>query len=255
MTDRFDEPPGVDELDIELRTAHDVAVRMVCIGAVCRRAFLESGEDTAALDERQAERFDLAAWLQHEGLAGAVSPNEWETIQTPVGRLGADVAACLSWQSEAFVALAWALGLLDSMPGYPTTAEPGPLFELIPSPWDESRGFTSQARLRDETTIARERERAELWAWRAEMDEILASGDATTVDETIAAIGEVAREAHRAGLLPAPVARDFAVSESSYRELPGATRADAVSVTEHRLRALNWVCGFGVSWDDVPLDP
>jgi hypothetical protein len=27
-----------------------------------------------------------------------------------------------------------------------------------------------------------------------------------------------------------------------------------VAITGQRLHALNWLCGFGSSWDDVPLD-
>ena len=208
---------------------------------MCRRAFLES-ETGAEIEDRQAERFDLTAWLQHEGLTGVVSPVEWQTLRSPIGQLPPDVAVIASWQSEALVALGWALGLSETMPPYQTAASPGPLLQIVPSPWEETRGWMNHARLRDETTIVMERERAELWDWRGQTNEVNAE------------IQDVATEGHSAGLLPAPVTGDFAVDGSPYRDLPPADRETAAMVAEQRLRALNWLCGYGDSWDDVPLD-
>ena len=240
---------------MEVRAAPDVAVRLIILAAVCRRAFLESEVSGNAADERQADRFDLMAWLQHERLIDAVSPNELELLQAPIGRLDGDGAALASWQSEALVALAWALGLLDHMPAYHTMAEPGPLFARVPSPWDDTGAFAAHGRLRDEMEVAQERERAELWEWRAQMEEIAVGAESRAVAEIIDAIGEVAREAYTAGLLREPVADDFAVDEMAYRDLSPASREHAAIVAGQRLRALNWLCGFGTSWDDVPLDP
>ncbi len=255
MTEWSAESPADDEIDIELRAAPDVASRLILVATVCRRAFLESRGSGNAADERQSDRFYLTAWLQQERLIDAASPNELEILQTPIGRLDADMASLASWQSEALVALAWALGLLDPMPAYHTMAEPGPLFALVPSPWDDTSSFAAQARLRDELEVAQERERAELWEWRAQMEEIANGGESREVVEITDTISEVAREAHAAGLLPNPVAGDVAADGIAYRDLSPALRENAAIVAGQRLRALNWLCGFGTSWDDVPLDP
>ena len=60
--------------------------------------------------------------------------------------------------------------------------------------------------------------------------------------------------AYERGLLPRPLRGDFPAYDTVYRDLPADVRAEAESIAWERHRALNWLCGLGSSWDDVPTD-
>jgi hypothetical protein len=69
-----------------------------------------------------------------------------------------------------------------------------------------------------------------------------------------AAIADVVAEAGTAGYLPPLLDRDFSVRGRSIKEISDSDVDELIAITAQRLRALNWLCGFGTSWDDVPLD-
>ena len=250
-----DEPIDADsELDINLRSPQEVAERLLILGTVCRRAYLEERPSEAAEDDPEAERFDLAAWLRDEGLDAAATPRESALLEAWVGRLDPEEIETASWQSESLVALGWALGWVEEMPAYDAAANPTALLERIPAPWDRTETFRRGARLRSEATIAAERERAELWNWRAEASDLLLTAKAEERSALVAAIRDVARETFTAGVLPKLTRGDFPARGLAYRDLDPEAVSELGSVARERLRALNWLCGFGVDWDGVPLD-
>ena len=105
-----------------------------------------------------------------------------------------------------------------------------------------------------ESDAVRQRELAEIWHWRATTE--LLRRDAPAADRRAydAAIEEVAAEARVAGFVPALRDGDFLVRGRSIKQTADTDVNDLAAVSGQRLRALNWVCGFGRSWDDVPLD-
>jgi hypothetical protein len=56
------------------------------------------------------------------------------------------------------------------------------------------------------------------------------------------------------GVLPAPTRGDFGAFGRVYRQLTPEQYAEARSIAVERHHALNWLCGEGRGWDDVPLD-
>jgi hypothetical protein len=56
------------------------------------------------------------------------------------------------------------------------------------------------------------------------------------------------------GVLPSPLRGDFRAYGKVYRHLAPEQHAEALSIALERHHALNWLCGEGTSWDDVPLD-
>ena len=56
------------------------------------------------------------------------------------------------------------------------------------------------------------------------------------------------------GVLPSPLRGDFRAYGKVYRHLTHEQHAEALSIAIERHHALNWVCGAGTGWDDVPLD-
>jgi len=248
----MDEEPDDEEVSIELRSAPEVAARLLVLAALCRRAFIEASPEAGA-DTAAAERFDLANWLDTEGLLAEATPAERRLLTARHGAWSADEVAAATWRGEASLALAWALRLVGAMPGYDAPAELGPLLARIPEPWDSTAAFRRDARLRDEATIAQERERAELWQWRGEVAALLATLPPQERPEVEAAIRDVAVESLAAGLIDRVIDDDFAVRDSAYRDL-SADRAEELEVLAfQRLAALDWVCGLAERWDDASL--
>lgn len=250
--------PSSDEfLEIVLRSPHEAAERALILSAVCRRAFLEERPEEVAGDDVEGERFDLVAWLRAEGLDSGATDGERRLLDARVGGLSPDDAAEASWRTEALVALGWALDLLPEMAPYDAAADPTSVLTAVPAPWSPTTAWRRDARLRSESVIAAERERAELWHWRAETEELFADAEADEAERAAvaAAVREVAAEARDGGILPHLIGDDFPALGAPY----GALDVDAVAelgiIAAERVRALNWLCGFGSGWDDVPLAP
>jgi hypothetical protein len=150
------------------------------------------------------------------------------------------------WRGEALGTLLWALQLAE-LPPYD---QPFPAEETVETELDE-------AKLRDEEEIELERESARLWHWRARTTELQAAGGVelpsryANFDQLIAA---TAMRGYEQGLLPPPMRGDFRAFGKVYRHLLPEQHAEAHSIAVERHHALNWLCGEGETWDDVPLD-
>jgi hypothetical protein len=155
------------------------------------------------------------------------------------------------WRGEALGTLLWALQLLE-LPAYdqPFDAE-----EVAATQLDEAD--LRDTALRDAEEIELERDSARLWHWRARTTSLQAAGALelperyATFDQLIAA---TAMRGYEQGVLPAPMRGDFRAYGKVYRHLSPEQHAEAHSIAVERHHALNWLCGAGGTWDDVPLD-
>jgi Domain of unknown function (DUF4272) len=243
-------PVAEDEIDIELRPAHEVAARVIVLATVLRRLALERGDDS---DDARGDAFDLREWLREQNLVSAATMRELALLNHPVESLAPDEIAEWSWQGIGFVTLAWALGLSE-LPPVDATSPIDRVLALVPAPWDSVAAWLREAQLRSEPTIALERERAEVWYWRVVTEALHREASRNERREYDEAIAEVVAEAAAAGLVPRLVAGDFPVGGRRLRDLPADALDELQILTAERLRALNWLSGFGASWDDVPLD-
>jgi hypothetical protein len=140
------------------------------------------------------------------------------------------------------------------MPPLDATSDLDSIMARVPRPWDAIDAWMSESAIVSESDAARHRELAEIWHWRAATELLLREASATDRRDYLAAITEVAAEARAAGFVPALRDRDFPVRGRRFNELSETEVDELVAVTGQRLHALNWLCGFGKSWDDVPLD-
>jgi len=241
-----------EEIDIELRTPAEARARILILAAVLRRLALEDALPDPA-GELLGDAFDERAWLQDQGLAGDLTPRESALLDRPVGSSAQEEIAEASWQGEALTALAWAVGVGD-MPPVDATSDPRPVMDLVPRPWDSIQRWMSDPAIVSESDAVRERELAEIWHWRATTELLLREASAADRREYESAIREVAAEALDAGIVPALRDGDFLARGHSMNDLAQGDVDELVAVTGQRLRALNWLCGFGDAWDDVPLD-
>ena len=241
-----------DEIDIELRSPTEVAMRCIVLGCLVRRLSIESLSQDRNDESLAGEAFDLRAWLQTERLWSSLEASETAVLDHPFGEVSDDEMATIAWQAEGLASLGWALGLADLPPvGELSSIES--VLTRVPSPWDSAAPWIADVALRPEPEIARERDRAELIEWRVgvESPRRLAS-DRERADYD-RAIAEVAREAASAGLADVTNG-DLFITAAPAANLDDEALERLAVLAEERLRALNWLCGFGESWDSVPLD-
>jgi hypothetical protein len=150
------------------------------------------------------------------------------------------------WRGEALGTLLWALQLAE-LPAYDQPFDPQAVGAIDPD----------DGELRDGEDVELERDSARLWHWRARTTDLQAAGKLAlppryaTFDQLIAA---TAMRGYEQGVLPAPLRGDFRAYGKVYRHLAPGQQAEAHSIALERHHALNWLCGAGATWDDVPLD-
>ncbi len=255
MVDDLDAWDDDETIEINLRDPAEVAARLLDLVAIARRGFLEQRPDLIVDDSADAERFDLRSWLAEEKLLDFVWPEELEVLDTPIGELTSEDVAWATWCVEGAVTLAWALQLVSSIPPYDQATDAASVLDVIPAPWSRTTEFRTSAKLRDEETIARERELAELWYDRADTYWWLVE-ETDDTDGVLAdlreSILETAAEAHAAGIIGRPMAGDFPTRKGAYRDLLPDTVETYEAIAVHRAVALNWLCGIT---NDEPLLP
>ncbi len=245
VTDSID-----DTIEINPRPVEDLARRTTLLVTLIRRALLETPDDTDDTDTfaRETDRFELYSWARREFMS-IITGDERSVLESPVGELGLNaINWCLSASIPAR-ALLWALNAQHSLsPADTPAAEMDILMGWAPEPWEEFDRLARRNVRRPEEELAQERERWELWYWRATLTaEDVQPGE--TLRDTVA---EVARDAERADLINV-VENDFAVEGRPFSLLSPDEQDRAAELAEGYLIALNWVCGIGASWEDVPL--
>ena len=241
-----------DEIDVQLRYSVDIGTRILILAAVLRRLALEDAPVDNGFDV-SAEAFDEREWLREQGLVGELTASEAALLDSPPGSIAPDAIGEASWQGEALVALGWAIGAVD-MPPVGIVSDPRPVIDVVPRPWDGIKDWLDDQTVVLESDAVRQREVAEIWYWRLTTEVLRRT--APTADRHVydEAIVDVAAEALEAGLVPVLHEGDYSVHGRSIRDLSGNVVDELIAVTGQRLHALNWLCGFGTSWDAVPLD-
>jgi hypothetical protein len=171
-----------------------------------------------------------------------------QTLQLALGRALEDAHedADALWSAEGLGVLLWALELAQ-LPPYDRPFAPEP---LVAAKIDD-------AELRPDDEIDRARQIARLWHWRARTAAVQEDGDVDlpaqwqSFDQLV---GATAMRGHEQGLLPRPLRGDFPAYGTVYRDLDEEQLAEAHNIAWERHRALNWLCGLGKRWDDVPTD-
>lgn len=215
---------------------------------------LRQTADPAELEQARTVVSDVEGWLEDEGLASNVSAQERAFLARPPDEIGDDVLVQISWRTESGGVLLWALSYLDELPPYDRQIEGGGEYVPRGAP---TASFIADAELRDESTIDRARDLAELWHWRARTTQLQQRGDAIelpgglTLDDIAV---KAATHAHECGDIPAPIDGDFPAFGKAYRELTEEEHSEASSIAMERQYALNWLCGYSSDWDEVSTD-
>jgi len=231
-----------DSIDIRPWPAIELIGRAVVLATVARRGMLEVDTERDVFD-LETDRFDLLTWARTE-LQNWISDEELRLLNTPVGELNDDdLAAC----DDALIGastIGWTVYVVsaDQLPVPQDGIAEEQVLEWAPEPWANVRQLAAKARVRTDEVLAAERERWELWYWRS-----------TEAADDPDGIPEVVDEVRQTGLIPV-VHGDLATDQGTpFGQLTEEEQDDVAWLSELRLRALNWVCGFGESWDSAPL--
>jgi hypothetical protein len=231
-----------DELDIQPWPVLELIGRAVALTSVAKRGMLEVDEGDDVFS-RETDRFELSTWARTE-LSNWITDAELAVLNTPLGSLDEEQMLLADEALYAAGAVTWALRAMDSerLPLPDSESFNTAVMSWAPGPWDKVRNLQKRVRLRSDEELAAERERMELWHWRA-------NGEIEGDD-----LAEVVAEAVEAGLIEVADG-DFATDEKfAFSALGDEERDDIAWIAEQRLRALNWVCGFGESWETAPIE-
>ncbi len=242
-----------DSIEINLRAPRDVALRLLIEVGVINRAGLESSKTKDERVTANEDRFDLLAWLMSSGAEAQMTPFEQALFNEPIGGIDESDVRELAFSLESAALLAWSLNLFTTDPGLPSNGDGGALLAALPGPGDDVGPFLQTAQLRSLEEIAEAREIAEIWWWRidAEVDrDMLSQSERKDLDDTILITTE---EAMTAGYLREVVDGDFAINGVKVRDLDEEALDDYWWSTQRRAKALNWLCGYGTTWDDAPV--
>lgn len=236
--------PQEDSLDIQPWPVIELIGRAVTLASVARRGMLEVDSERDAFDV-ETDRFDLSTWARTE-LQNWITDDELRLLNASVGELSDDDLTACDDALIGATAIAWAIRAVDAvrlpLPDLDQMNER--VLSWAPQPWEKVRSVQSRARLRSDEDLAAERERWELWYWRT-----------TEGDEDPDALAEVAAELRDTGLIPV-MEGDFADDEGTpFTRMSPEERDDVLWLAELRLRALNWACGLGETWESAPLYP
>lgn len=230
-----------DEIDIQPWPVLELIGRAVALTSVAQRGLIEMDDDSDVFT-RETDRFELSTWARTE-LTNWITDAELAILNTPIGNLSDEQLLGADEALYAAGAVAWALRAVrdEYMPVPDSDAFNAAVMAWAPGPWDQVRKLQKQVRLRSDEDLAGERERMELWYWRG--------GDVSAED-----LVDVVAEIEAADLMPT-VNGDLAVGGGiAFGSLSEDEQDEITWIAEQRLRALNWVCGFGDSWETAPLE-
>lgn len=229
-----------------------VVDRVLCISAVAMLGAIAVALEDGTMESGPAAEYltETHRWLIRENLTHALSGSERKLLAKPLGDWTEGESIVANWRSESMGVLLWALSALDGMPPYDTRFERLPSLVPLLAP---TIGFRRATNLRSPEEIARAREVAELWHWRARTRQLQERGESPAGGHDLDAVAcEAATRAHTDGSIPEPVDGDFPAYGKPFRSLDPEEYSAVAAGAAERHYALNWLSGYAGDWDSVP---
>ncbi len=209
------------------------------------------------IEKRRGERGikQLRAWLKHEGLWTQVSPEERKLFDAGPGGLSEQQVINASWRAEAFWMILWSLRMVEELPAWDAEVNPQEGLKLLPEVGTSTSSFIESAQLRPASEIARARDLAELWHWRARTTQLQIEGHSHPEYDLEEIVRTAAKAAEEDGSVPNLIGGDFPAFGKPFRDLPEAEFYQMMSIAQERHFALNWLSGYSEGgWDETPTD-
>jgi hypothetical protein len=252
----------------EVRSADEVASRVLCLAAVITRAqaefLIDSHEAEPGFSSFPGGKPEevpriIQRWVDEEKLGPHFSPKERIMMARPTGEFTHRDRLDGWWRREALMVLEWSLGIIEPMPPADTRV---PMEDVLESAWllRNTSSFGQSAKLRSAEEISDQREIAEFWLWRTRRThrqrlsgEDFAKNEKST--EALRASADPAAATAEARGLFKRIDGDFPAFGKAFRDLTGDEYNLITSISMERLHGLNWLCVIdGLEWDDVELN-
>jgi hypothetical protein len=241
-----------DELDdfitIELQPRQAVTDRLVVLRALVERSLLEAvAEQEGHSDEVEERRFDLLAELLSSSAGGALTPEELQLLQTPIGQLPDEEATPMMLAAEAFGSIGHACGLIRDLPLAPIPV--GGSEELLEHILSLSvEDIESNTILPSDEEAAALLEVIEVIHWRVDVEfgARLNGGELTAEEQE--SIESVTKEAELSGLFQTYPSGDLRIGNKPVRKWSDDEVEMYYIVTLQQRDALVWLCSNGQDW-------
>ena len=221
-----------------------IGSRLVVLLAVAARSLTEyDGRD---IDEA---REGIVAWVHASD--ATVEPEDFEVsiLQRPVGGLDEAALAFGSWQIEGAVGLAWALGLLPSMPPHDQPVDPAVISGALGFPDASATATVLHASSRRHPAVV-DAEAARQYAIYWRLREFAAKGEALDLESFARSSQPGPLRFDRVPLLGG----DLAVGDRAIADADPDLVEVSLGIVGERLRALNWLRRGG-RYSAVELTP
>ena len=221
-----------------------IGTRLVVLLAVAARSLTEyDGRD---IDEA---REGIVAWVHASG--ATLEPEDFEVsiLQRAAGGLDEAALAFGSWQIEGAVALAWALGLLPSMPPHDQPVDPAAISGALGFPDASATATALHASTRRHPAVV-DAEAARQYAIYWRLREFAAKGEALDLESFARSGQQGPLRFDRVPLLGG----DLAVGDKAIADADPDVVEVSLGIVGERLRALNWLRRGGL-YSAVELTP
>ena len=237
---------------VERRPDRSVAYRALCLGALLKRHQLE--QKAQLFDPTRYEQYrhlndKLIHWVNREALNAHLTTREQDLLICPFGYWSLTDMAEVVNSAERLGIVLWALSVLDSIPAYDTpftlatVLRPLEIFTPVID-------FVWCARQRPLGVLLDLRERAELWQWRAQAEDLQRMGLRAPDGQPLSQIiHHEAEQAQAQGKLPALIEGDFPVFGKPYGKLSSEQHSLTYSLSHARASTLNWLCEVELTWE------
>lgn len=230
-------------LDIQLRSATEVAARMLILHALAQRSIIERLAAEPEVDEEDDPEellFDLRVFVEESGVQTWLEPDEALVLGRPLGGISVQESEHIGSSAASLEAL------IDAVA--PKAHRPLDLED------QNLRSLATKLDLPSDETAGSLRETAELLLWRSEIEVELSTASRHEQSELMRLVRETAEEAANAGLIALSPDGDFGNFAGASTQFTDLDLAIFLIEAEARLKALNWLCGFGATWSSVPLE-
>lgn len=224
--------------------AERVACRALVLAAVAARSFVEtqrSSEDSTAFQQ------DLVAWLDEIGAGAECEPRERRLLEAPVGTLSAADAVNGSWDAEAMVVLAWALGRVE-LPAFDAPCKPRVVADALGFWQERAQSVLCAPSLRGPAEIDALANALFAVHWRLREFSLRRTAMDFRASAEHAWFGPL-------DLSGVPLVEDdLAIDGAPLAPVPEQRWRECLSIAAERHRAVNWLLGYEPVYADVTAD-
>ena len=249
---------NLEEMDefitIDLQPRAAVVDRLVVLRALVERSLLEAvAEQEGETDDVEERRFDLLAELLASSAGSALTPEELELLQVPIGQLPEEEATPMILAAEAFGAIGHACGLIRELPLPPIPVGGNEeLLEHILSLSVEDIEANTALPSDEEAAVLLEVMEVVHWRLDVEFGSRLNGGELTVEEKE--SIDAVAKESELAGLFQTYPSGDLRIGNKPVRKWSDEEVEMYYIVTLQQRDALAWLCSNGQDWVVISND-